>query len=567
MLLTHVRPCAAVALGALALTLLTEADAAASPVVLRPDGDVVRQWTGGTPGTAAAALDDPVVQPAPVPAADYIYAGTVGRRTEVTLADQSLGGGSARLTAWFYANTGTTTRLRVEVVQAANVLAATTVGAGAGFAWRSLTGPALAALPQGSLSDMRLRFTTLDGGDSNVRAAYAETTVTPCTPEYGTFGPGAWPAACWRPFGSTSPFNRPLPANPRPIDGSQQRSDAIRDRILGDISAIDRPAHLAATTAGTSGEPTYYSRPGDPVFTIDCVLYGGVCSIDGLPVAIPRQAAPEGGWGAAASADRHITVVDQQTGWEYDLWQVRGSALPADGGVLPIGYGGRARIDRDCAGVPADGTSCEPAGVPGGQGTAAHFADLAGRLRVEELDAGRIEHALFIVIDCDSAQIVYPARGHGQSCAYAQSTDPAKDPSDPALRDPTHPDNVDAPPMGALLQLDLTAAQIDALPIRQWKKTLLHAMAEYGAYFGDTGSRNLFAIEAEAGNQYTAFGYADPWWKFGGQYWEPYTEGGATSYIGKLYNRPDDPDPNLNWMSAVWSHVRILDPCVAAGTC
>ena len=59
--------------------------AAALTSVLRPDGDVVRQWTG-TPGTAWTALDDPVTQPTSVPATDYIHAGTSGRVTEVTLA-------------------------------------------------------------------------------------------------------------------------------------------------------------------------------------------------------------------------------------------------------------------------------------------------------------------------------------------------------------------------------------------------------------------------------------------------------------------------------------------------
>jgi len=34
----------------------------------------------------------------------------------------------------------------------------------------------------------------------------------------------------------------------------------------------------------------------------------------------------------------------------------------------------------------------------------------------------------------------------------------------------------------------------------RWKLTLLHAMAEYGAFIGDTGSAGYFVVEAEAGN-------------------------------------------------------------------
>src|SRR5687767_1542426 len=97
--------------------------------VLRPDGDVNRQWTGGTAGSAAAALDDLVVAPNPVSAQDYIYAAGAGRRTEVTLSTSNMVGGEGTVTAWFYANTGVRTTLRVEVVQANTVLASTTVEA------------------------------------------------------------------------------------------------------------------------------------------------------------------------------------------------------------------------------------------------------------------------------------------------------------------------------------------------------------------------------------------------------------------------------------------------------
>jgi hypothetical protein len=355
-------------------------------------------------------------------------------------------------------------------------------------------------------------------------------------------------------------MNRPIPSNPRLIDGNQARSDAIRDRVLGDISVVDQVGNLSTNPSGTTGEPTYYSRGSDPSFTLHCTLYA--CSLEGASIHIPAQAAPEGGWNAAPGADRHMTIIDQSTGWEYDLWQVKGSALPTPNGTLQVSSGGKSRVDGDCAGVAALGTTC---GV--GQGTAAHFADTAGRLRAEELQSGHINHALLVAIDCDSATIVYPANGHGQSCAYAHSTDPNKDPANPMFADPANPQNVNAPPMGALLQLDMTAAQIDALPIQPWKKVFLHAIAEYGMYFGETGAHGLFSIETESGNQYRVFGANDPWYTYGTANWELYTGAGTTEYVGKLYNRPGDPDPNLNWTTTVWSHIRVLDPCVVAETC
>jgi hypothetical protein len=385
--------------------------------------------------------------------------------------------------------------------------------------------PAHAAVPVGSI----------------VRAS-EEGTLSACTQAPPNLPTGQWPAACWRPYAPSSPFNQAVPADPRTLPNSDQ----IIARIKGDISASDNVGHLAATTSGEDGEPTYYSGASDPLFTLDCTSFGGACSIDGMTIRIPAGAVPEGGPGASPTADRHMTIVDQATGWEYDLWQVTSpTPLPASGGTVQFSWGGRARID-------GDGTADEPNGQVG-HGTASHFADLAGRVRAEELAAGRIDHALSIVVNCDSGSFVWPARSSDQSCAKVGLSD------------------VDAPPMGAHLQLAMTPAEIDALPIRAWKKVFLRAMAEYGMFISDTGSKNLFGIETEAGNQYLSQGAGSPWWDYGQQNWEPYDPDGAgpvpTSYVAKLYNRPDDPDPSFDWMTNVWSHLRVLDPCVASATC
>jgi hypothetical protein len=124
----------------------------------------------GTPETAWATLDDPVTQPTSVPATDYIYAGAAGRVTEVTLTNLAFAGQTGTVTAWFYANTGSATQLRVDAVSQGTVRATTTVSAGSGFSWRSL--PSVTAT-QTEADDLRLRFTAVAGGDTNVRAAYA----------------------------------------------------------------------------------------------------------------------------------------------------------------------------------------------------------------------------------------------------------------------------------------------------------------------------------------------------------------------------------------------------------
>ena len=143
--------------------------AKAVPVILRPNGDVMREWTGGTPGAAWSAIDDPVVQPT-APTSDYIWAGDDGRRTVVTLSTTPLSGSAAGSKVWFYANTGASTTLSVEAFWPGESHSIT-VNTGEGFAWRSLS---ISPPNQGAVDDMKLRFITAGGGDSNVRAAYVE---------------------------------------------------------------------------------------------------------------------------------------------------------------------------------------------------------------------------------------------------------------------------------------------------------------------------------------------------------------------------------------------------------
>jgi hypothetical protein len=57
----------------------------------------------------------------------------------------------------------------MEVVWRGMILGSTTVEPGEPFQWRSVDFQ-LATAP--AVDDLRLRFTSLDGGDSNVRAAY-----------------------------------------------------------------------------------------------------------------------------------------------------------------------------------------------------------------------------------------------------------------------------------------------------------------------------------------------------------------------------------------------------------
>jgi hypothetical protein len=263
-----------------------------------------------------------------------------------------------------------------------------------------------------------------------------------------------------------------------------------------------------ADTDGDYQHPTYWSTASDPVFTVRCTRPFGRCEVEGMHVRIPDRARAAGG------SDAHLTVVDQRSGWEYDFWEV--SSKPDGGGELEVGYGGRTRIDGDGLGSNA---------------TAAHFGNLAGIIRAQELRAGRIEHALFMVAGCDSGEFVYPAGGLGAPC----------------------PDRTDAPAEGMRFQLDMSEAEIRALGVPRWKRGILRAMARYGMFVGDTGG-TPWDLWLESGSTYTSFGYEDP----------------ALTYARRIGIRREadgsyhfDVAKGIDWRA----RLRVIDPCVSRGSC
>ena len=336
---------------------------------------------------------------------------------------------------------------------------------------------------------------------------------------FGSFGVGNWPDGCWRPYADSSPFNQRLPESPR----LASNSSAVVQRLAGWGGPSDLSAGVADTTSDWQ-HPTYYPKPTDPVFTLHCTQASwGTCDIEGHRIRIPQQARAAGG------ADAHMTVIDQATGWEYDLYKYcyQGCAsqsqrtLPQGGGDIYFRWGDRTRIDGDGRGTGDSGASAN----------AGHYGNLAGAIRAQEMERGEINHALFMLVKCDSGQVHYPAGGHGAKC------------SDPA----------NAPAMGARFQLAMSDSQIDALAVPRWKKTILRAMAHYGMYVGDTGG-SPWDLQFESGSTYTSFGYADRMVAFAQQ------AGIPRSSSGRYYF---DLSSGVDWQR----HLRVVDPCVAQRTC
>lgn len=323
----------------------------------------------------------------------------------------------------------------------------------------------------------------------------------------GSLFDGRWPTGCWRPYRSTSPFNQPIPSGARIAPDSGE----IVAKLLS-FGPIDNLVAGEADSPHDFSHPIYFSQRRDPVFTLHCYQASwGRCPIEGKRIRIPNAARRAGG------ADAHLTVISRASGWEYDFYKVR--SKPRGGGRLVFRWGGRTRLGGDGRGSGA---------------TASGFGGAAGIIRAAELRAGRIKHALFMVARCDAGRWVYPADKSGSSCANRGIASDG------------------APPMGARLQLAMGSAEINALRVPSWKKTILRAMARYGLYLGDTGG-GAWGVQLESGSSYTSFGRADPLVAFAR------TNGWRRSgsrYIGDLR-------AGVDWRR----YLRVIDPCVTRRSC
>ena len=330
-----------------------------------------------------------------------------------------------------------------------------------------------------------------------------------------TFAAGSWPTGCWRPYNDASPFNQVIPPNPRLVPNSSA--------IVETMTSWGQPADLRAGTADSSSDwdhPIYFSQPSDPVFTVHCTESWGRCEIEGERIRIPQAARAAGG------GDAHMTVIDQSTGWEYDLYKYcyEGCSssslrtLPGGGGQVNIRWGGKTALDGDGLGSDA---------------TAALFGLAAGVIRPEELLRGRIDHALFMVVRCDSGKAVWPAAGLGAACAG---------------------DGSNAPSEGTRFQLDMSVSEIERLAVPVWKKTILRAMSEYGMYVGDTSGSTPWNLQFASGSTYTSFGAEDQLVR------AAKALGVRASSDGRYYF---DIASGVDWKS----RLRVVDPCVARNSC
>jgi hypothetical protein len=283
-----------------------------------------------------------------------------------------------------------------------------------------------------------------------------------CAHQFGLFSTGHWPPACWRPYGTRSPFNTPIPSNPRLASDST----AITAYIQSHHWSFEHEDSGDFVLDAGGSRPVYWSKKSDPLVTVIC--RGGFSCRPGMRLYIPSGAQPQN------ESDGHMTVVDQIRGLEYDFWQAstpaHGAMTISAGNSIPIGAG--------------SGTGL------GGDAEAAYLGLLGGLIRAPELAAGRIEHALAISVQCVQSQDVWPSPAHGRGdsvCAGGGA----------------------GPHYASLLQLGMSDAAIAATRAPRWQRAIMKAMAHFGMYVVDTNGPNNsdMGLMTEDDASFTSLGY------------------------------------------------------------
>ena len=177
----------------------------------------------------------------------------------------------------------------------------------------------------------------------------------------------------------------------------------------------------------------------------------------------------------ASGGDTHYAVADVSTGKVYGLWRAdfSGSTKTAEwGGVAALGGDGRDTV---------------------GSSTASRISRYAAVVRVSEIAAGHIPHALFFGTDlARPGKFRYPAQGtDGRSSAPVTI------------------------PQGARVQLDPTI-DLAAIPgITRAELAVGRALQSFGAYCGDSGGARMgFLFEYPDGGSRTVYEQAGLAWDY-----------------------------------------------------
>ncbi|MCH9702039.1 MAG: hypothetical protein K0U76_11790 [Actinomycetia bacterium] len=256
------------------------------------------------------------------------------------------------------------------------------------------------------------------------------------------------------PFAETSPWRTTISPNP-----------AIDPNSASMIASVQPERALFANLV-EFGIPIHHKRWGTPAHDVGCVDFDwGICPFDVQPVFIPDGAHPNSG------SDGVLVIVDQGGGKIFEFWQAVKSedewstSWGAVNNLYDSGWGGAA--------------------------TGAGASRLAGVIRISEIAAGEIPHALALQTN--------------NACPTFRP---------PATKSDGRSTRTDCIPEGALLQLD-PSLDLGELSLTPGELAVATAMQRYGGYVMDVGGAPLsvsFELDSNAvpgtvGATYEAAGF------------------------------------------------------------
>lgn len=232
------------------------------------------------------------------------------------------------------------------------------------------------------------------------------------------------------PFAASSPWRQPIASNPE-----------LDPNSAAMIAAVQPKSALFANLV-EFGIPIYKASSDTPSHSVTCTMTNwGVCPFTGWPVLIPDGAAPHSG------SDGAMVTVDESAGTIFEFWRA-----VDPGGQWSAGWGAV--------------NSLQGSGW-GGAATGSGASRLGGLIRIAEIAAGTIPHALALQTD--------------NTCSWFRA---------PALKsDGSHPGG-DCLPEGARLQLDPTL-DLDKMGLSIGELAVARAMQQYGGYVMDVSDTSL----------------------------------------------------------------------------
>jgi len=301
-----------------------------------------------------------------------------------------------------------------------------------------------------SFRRLALSAVLLAGGSAAGRAlrSSALLSVAGCLLSSGAIG-----ATTWRPFSAESPWNQRLPA-----DAALDRHSpaliadlASRGPWLVNMKDWSIPVYFV-DAADTPKHDVGDSRPG---------VYGAGFE---FPRAIPIPDGAIASPPVGEHSDNHLCIIDRSRGIEWGMWAARqdasgrwftglGAVTDLNGsGVAPPWYDSAREYDSH--GARASG-----------------FPLVAGLILVDEIKAGRIDHALTFAYDHCRTGLFIPPASTSQNAQF----------------DAVGSRGI---PMGGRIQLD-PAWDVEGSALTPAGKVIARALQEYGAYCGDYAGANV----------------------------------------------------------------------------